>query len=361
MLVPDRAPAGSCLRSLSASALRARRCTSTRARWPPLPLSPSPLIPPPLPPPTPSPRPPPPDPRMSSRPPSRRRMPRPLPPTALLAAPPAALPPTPMPHRPRRTATPLKPPLPMPLLMATAPRPIARPRRNRRQAPTPPPTMQPRPPPPSSRNPSPNPNPSPAAPIPPSVSVTPPAVRQGQATLVVLAGDVDADDVWVSIDDYSGQMVFEEGVGWVGFVPVERLARPRLYHVVVDTFNNGVYSTTHLSELLVEAEVAVIDEIILDAGERRPAHARDGRDRQPDPLRAVQGAQRAAAVVGARGDCRSWAWAAAASACCAPTTAAPRRTGITGTTSARPPAPSSARRRAAAWSSRATCRCTARA
>ena len=113
--------------------------------------------------------------------------------------------------------------------------------------------------------PEPEPEPEPPAPIPPSVSVTPPAVRQGQATLVVLAGDVDADDVWVSIDDYSGQMVFEEGVGWVGFVPVERLARPRLYHVVVDTSNNGIYSRTYLSELLVEAEVAVIDEITLDA------------------------------------------------------------------------------------------------
>ena len=113
--------------------------------------------------------------------------------------------------------------------------------------------------------PEPEPEPEPPAPIPPSVTVTPPAVRQGQATLVVLAGDVDADDVWVSIDDYSGQMVFEEGVGWVGFVPVERLARPRLYHVVVDTSNNGIYARTYLSELLVEAEVAVIDEITLDA------------------------------------------------------------------------------------------------
>ena len=119
-------------------------------------------------------------------------------------------------------------------------------------------------PPPAAVEPEPEPEPEPAAPIPPSVSVTPPAVRQGQATLVVLAGDVDADDVWVSIDDYSGQMVFEEGVGWVGFVPVERLARPRLYHVVVDTSNNGIYSRTYLSELLVEAEVAVIDEITLD-------------------------------------------------------------------------------------------------
>ena len=113
--------------------------------------------------------------------------------------------------------------------------------------------------------PEPDPEPEPAAPIPPSVSVTPHAVRQGQATLVVLAGDVDADDAWVSIDGYSGQMAFEEGVGWVGFVPITRLARPRLYHVVVDTFNNGSYAATHLSELLVEAEVAVIDEIILDA------------------------------------------------------------------------------------------------
>ena len=113
--------------------------------------------------------------------------------------------------------------------------------------------------------PEPEPEPEPPAPIPPSVTVTPPTVRQGQATLVVLAGDVDADDVWVSIDDYSGQMVFEEGVGWVGFVPVERLARPRLYHVVVDTSNNGIYARTYLSELLVEAEVAVIDEITLDA------------------------------------------------------------------------------------------------
>ena len=113
--------------------------------------------------------------------------------------------------------------------------------------------------------PEPDPEPEPAAPIPPSVSVTPHAVRQGQATLVVLAGDVDADDAWVSIDGYSGQMAFEEGVGWVGFVPITRLARPRLYHVVVDTFNNGSYAATHLSELLVEAEVAVIDEITLDA------------------------------------------------------------------------------------------------
>ena len=139
-----------------------------------------------------------------------------------------------------------------------------RPRPAMRPAPTPTKTMRRRRPSPSSRSP-PEPEPEPPAPIPPSVSVTPPAVRQGQATLVVLAGDVDADDVWVSIDDYSGQMAFEEGVGWVGFVPVERLARPRLYHVVVDTFNNGSYATTHLSELLVEAEVAVIDEITLDA------------------------------------------------------------------------------------------------
>ena len=121
------------------------------------------------------------------------------------------------------------------------------------------------PPPSVAVQPEPEPEPEPPAPIPPSVSVTPHAVRQGQATLVVLAGDVDADDVWVSIDDYSGQMVFEEGVGWVGFVPVERLARPRLYHVVVDTSNNGIYARTYLSELLVEAEVAVIDEITLDA------------------------------------------------------------------------------------------------
>ena len=121
------------------------------------------------------------------------------------------------------------------------------------------------PPPSVAVQPEPEPEPEPVAPIPPSVSVTPHAVRQGQATLVVLAGDVDADDVWVSIDDYSGQMVFEEGVGWVGFVPVERLARPRLYHVVVDTSNNGIYARTYLSELLVEAEVAVIDEITLDA------------------------------------------------------------------------------------------------
>ena len=51
-------------------------------------------------------------------------------------------------------------------------------------------------PPPAAVEPEPEPEPEPAAPIPPSVSVTPPAVRQGQATLVVLAGDVDADDVW---------------------------------------------------------------------------------------------------------------------------------------------------------------------
>ncbi len=115
------------------------------------------------------------------------------------------------------------------------------------------------------REPEPEPQPAEPAPIPPSVTVTPAAVRQGQATLVVLGGDVAADDAWVSIDGYSGQMAFEEGVGWVGFVPITRLARPRLYHVVVDTFNNGSYVTTYLSELLVEAEVAVVDEITLDA------------------------------------------------------------------------------------------------
>ncbi len=104
----------------------------------------------------------------------------------------------------------------------------------------------------------------PPAPIPPAVSVTPAAVKQGQATLVVLSGDVEADGAFVSIDGYTGEMVFEEGVGWVGFVPITRLANPRLYHVVVDVFNEGSYSRTFVSELLVESVPGVIDEIVLD-------------------------------------------------------------------------------------------------
>ncbi|MCY3918684.1 MAG: M23 family metallopeptidase [Chloroflexi bacterium] len=106
--------------------------------------------------------------------------------------------------------------------------------------------------------------PDPPAPVPPAVSVTPAAVKQGQATLVVLSGDVEADGAFVSIDGYTGEMVFEEGVGWVGFVPVTRLANPRLYHVVVDVFNEGSYSRTFVSELLVESVPGVIDEVVLD-------------------------------------------------------------------------------------------------
>ena len=106
--------------------------------------------------------------------------------------------------------------------------------------------------------------PPPPAPVPPAVSVTPAAVKQGQATLVVLSGDVEADGAFVSIDGYTGEMVFEEGVGWVGFVPVTRLANPRLYHVVVDVFNEGSYSRTFVSELLVESVPGVIDEVVLD-------------------------------------------------------------------------------------------------
>ena len=104
----------------------------------------------------------------------------------------------------------------------------------------------------------------PPAPVPPAVTVTPAAVKQGQATLVVLSGDVEADGAFVSIDGYTGEMVFEEGVGWVGFVPITRLANPRLYHVVVDVFNDGSYSRTFVSELLVESVPGVIDEIVLD-------------------------------------------------------------------------------------------------
>jgi murein DD-endopeptidase MepM/ murein hydrolase activator NlpD len=89
-------------------------------------------------------------------------------------------------------------------------------------------------------------------------------VRQGQTTLVVLSGDVEADGAFVSIDGYTGEMVFEEGVGWVGFVPVTRLATPRLYHVVVDVFNEGAYSTTYVSELLVEGVAGEVEEIMLD-------------------------------------------------------------------------------------------------
>ena len=172
---------------------------------------------------------------------------------------------------------------------------------------------------------------------------------------------MDADDVWVSIDDYSGQMVFEEGVGWVGFVPVERLARPRLYHVVVDTSNNGIYSRTYLSELLVEAEVAVIDEITLDAENAAlltpelvaiDNHTRFEQYKRPEWAAAVVGPVGTAARGGGQRRLRRAALLQRR----------PRDgTGITGTTSARPPAPSSARRRAAAWSSPATCRCTARA
>ena len=171
-----------------------------------------------------------------------------------------------MPHRPRRAARPIKPaPAAADADAAPADTTTEAESAAAGDAATDASAADAAPPPTVAAQPEPEPEPEPPAPIPPSVSVTPPTVRQGQATLVVLAGDVDADDVWVSIDDYSGQMVFEEGVGWVGFVPVERLARPRLYHVVVDTSNNGIYARTYLSELLVEAEVAVIDEITLDA------------------------------------------------------------------------------------------------
>ena len=138
------------------------------------------------------------------------------------------------------------------------------------RTPTPPPTALPppsaaQPPPDAEAAPAPEPAPEPPpAPVPPAVSVTPDAVKQGQATLVVLSGDVEADGVFVSIDGYTGEMVFEEGVGWVGFVPITRLANPRLYHVVVDVFNEGSYSRTFVSELLVESVPAVVDEIILD-------------------------------------------------------------------------------------------------
>jgi len=106
--------------------------------------------------------------------------------------------------------------------------------------------------------------PPPAEPVPPSVSATPQTVVQGRTTLVVLAGDVEADRVFVSIDGYTGEMVFEDGVGWVGFVPVHRLAGARRYNVVVDTFDKEVYETTFLGELFVEAVEGETEQITLD-------------------------------------------------------------------------------------------------
>ena len=106
--------------------------------------------------------------------------------------------------------------------------------------------------------------PAAVVPVPPSVTVTPGTVPQGRATLVVLSGDIDADRVFVSIDGYTGEMVSEEGVGWVGFVPVSPLAAARRYNVVVDTFKDDVYQTTLLGELFVEETVREIEQITLD-------------------------------------------------------------------------------------------------
>ena len=104
----------------------------------------------------------------------------------------------------------------------------------------------------------------PAAPVPPSVIVTPATVAQGQTTLVILAGDINADRVFVSIDGYTGEMVREDAVGWVGFVPITPLAGARRYNVVVDTFSAEVYQTTFLGELVVQETLGEIEQITLD-------------------------------------------------------------------------------------------------
>ena len=101
-------------------------------------------------------------------------------------------------------------------------------------------------------------------PVTPAVAVTPSTVEQGRATLVVLSGDVSADRVFVSIDGYTGEMVFEDDTGWVGFVPVSPLTTPRRYNVVVDTFDDDVYRTTFLGELFVQEVIGEIEQITLD-------------------------------------------------------------------------------------------------
>ncbi|PZC47587.1 MAG: Murein DD-endopeptidase MepM [Chloroflexi bacterium] len=104
----------------------------------------------------------------------------------------------------------------------------------------------------------------PPSPVPPSVIVTPATVAQGQSTLVILAGDIDADRVFVSIDGYTGEMVREDAVGWVGFVPITPVAAARRYNVVIDTFSAEVYQTTFLGELLVQETLGEIEQITLD-------------------------------------------------------------------------------------------------
>ena len=106
--------------------------------------------------------------------------------------------------------------------------------------------------------------PAPPARVEPSVTVSPATVSQGRTTLVLLTGDVEADRVFVSIDGYTGEMVFEEEVGWVGFVPIGRLAAARRYNVVLDTFKGEVYETTFVSELVVTEAPANIEQITLD-------------------------------------------------------------------------------------------------
>jgi murein DD-endopeptidase MepM/ murein hydrolase activator NlpD len=96
------------------------------------------------------------------------------------------------------------------------------------------------------------------------VTVTPDTIRQGETTLIRITGDIEADRIFVSIDGYTGEMVQEEDVGWVGYVAVSPLALARRYNVVLDAFAGEVYETTFLGELTVVDAESAVEQITLD-------------------------------------------------------------------------------------------------
>ena len=105
---------------------------------------------------------------------------------------------------------------------------------------------------------------TPAPTIPtPAVSVRPGTIRQGETALVVLSGDVVAEQAFVSIDGFTGPMV-REGEDWIGYLPLSPLAAARHYNVVVDIFNGGAYDRTFLGDLVVVEAQAGVEQITLD-------------------------------------------------------------------------------------------------
>ena len=110
--------------------------------------------------------------------------------------------------------------------------------------------------------PAPAPTPAPALAA-PTVSVRPGTIRQGQTALVVLSGDVAAEEAFVSIDGFTGPMV-REGEDWIGYLPLSPLGAARPYIVVVDIFNSGAYDRTFLGDLVVVEAQAGVEQITLD-------------------------------------------------------------------------------------------------